>query len=297
MNILIGTLIFNGYTGSEWYNYELARVLASMKNEKGKPLHKVTIFSQTSPETSLNGKLRKLGVKFINSKSHHQFPYDIDVVHFSHKPVGEYLLSQPALKKAKFITTNHSEIINLEFPVIDERISKYISIRPTIHTILEDVFKIPSEKIVDIWNPIDDSRFNLENTTDEGFILFHGSLDYLRKQAAESVIQIAKDRGLKVKFVGRNDYPDFNSTVYPHCEFHKATPDLTTFVKSCTMTAGILLGRSTIEGYFCGKRGLIYNVDLKGNVGSIEDTFEEGVELDKYRAENVVNQILGLYNE
>lgn len=297
MNILIGTLIFNGYTGSEWYNYELARCLASMKNEKGKPLHKVTIFSNTFPETSLNGKLRKLGVNFINSQKQHTLPNGFDVVHFSHKPVGEHLLKQINLKRARFITTNHSEIISLEFPVINDRIQKYISIRPTIRTMLESQFGIPADKIVDIWNPIDDSRFNEEGTQDLSYILFHGSLDYLRRKSALHCIDYAKGHNLEVVFVGRNDFPDeFNETKMPNCTFVKPQPDLSEFVKNCHMTAGILLGRSTIEGYFCGKRGLIYDVDNRGEIFGVEDTFETGSELDKYRAELVANQILELYN-
>lgn len=296
MNILIGTLMFSGYTGSEWYNYELARVLASMKNEKGKPLNKVTLFSATFPESSLNGKLRKLGVKFINSQRPHQFDNNFDVVHFSHKPIGEYLLSQRNLKNAKFVTTNHSEIIGLEYPVVNDRISHYISIRPTIRILMEEFFKINPDKIVDIWNPIDDSRFNTDDVKDDGYILFHGSLDFLRRKSALDCIEYAKSNNLKVMFVGRNDFTDeFNSTKMPDCIFQKATSDLTEYVKNCHMTAGILLGRSTIEGYFCGKRGLIYDVDHTGNILRVDNTLQAGDELDKFRANNVVNQIYELY--
>ena len=38
------------------------------------------------------------------------------------------------------------------------------------------------------------------------------------------------------------------------------------FVKNCSETAGILLGRTTIEGWMCGKSGWIYNVDKYGKI-------------------------------
>ena len=44
--------------------------------------------------------------------------------------------------------------------------------------------------------------------------------------------------------------------------FNKVEP----YVKNCYETAGILLGRTTIEGWLCGKSGWIYNVDDKGEI-------------------------------
>lgn len=296
MNILLGTLVFNGYTGSEWYCYELARGLASMTNEKGKPLNKITIFSNTHPETALTGNLRKLGVKFINAGKPHHIPADFDIVHFAHKPIGEYLLKQKTLKKAKFLTTIHSEIISLEHPIIDERIKKYITIRDSISNMVIDGFGVDSSLVQLIGNPIDTTRFNTENTCDEGYILFHGSLDYLRKESALHCIEFAKEKGLKVIFVGRNDLPEFNNKNMPTCIFEPAAKDLSSAVKSCTMTAGILLGRSTIEGYFCGKRGLIYDVDSAGKILAVDDTFIETEECyGRYDSEKVVGCIFEVY--
>jgi hypothetical protein len=37
-------------------------------------------------------------------------------------------------------------------------------------------------------------------------------------------------------------------------------------VKNCSETSGILLGRTTIEGWLCGKPGWIYNVDENGYI-------------------------------
>lgn len=296
MNILLATLIFNGYTGSEWYTYELARCLSLMKDEKGKPKNKVTIYSNTHPETSLIGKLRKLGVKFINYETT-AISEKYDIVHYAHTPIGNYLLTQKSLYNSKFFSTIHSEIISLENPIINDRILKYISIRPSIRNHIETNFNIPPDKIIDIYNPIDETRFNTNDTSNEPYILFHGSLDFLRKDSFIDCVNYARNNNLKVVSVGRNDFSELNTTNFPDCEFKPATPDLLHYVKNCTMTAGILLGRSTIEGYFCGKSGIIYDVDERGKILSSNMTMQSGEELEKFKASYVTNKIYEVYNE
>ena len=50
----------------------------------------------------------------------------------------------------------------------------------------------------------------------------------------------------------------------------KITPEIEKFVKECDETAGILLGRTTIEGWMCGKPSWIYKVDSGGFILSKE---------------------------
>jgi hypothetical protein len=42
--------------------------------------------------------------------------------------------------------------------------------------------------------------------------------------------------------------------------------DVETLVKECSETVGIFIGRTTIEGFLCGKPALIYDVDDRGAV-------------------------------
>ena len=51
-----------------------------------------------------------------------------------------------------------------------------------------------------------------------------------------------------------------------HVKHFGATNKVEPYVKNCYETAGILLGRTTIEGWLCGKSGWIYNVDDKGEI-------------------------------
>jgi hypothetical protein len=51
-----------------------------------------------------------------------------------------------------------------------------------------------------------------------------------------------------------------------HVKHFESTSKVETFVKNCSETAGILLGRTTIEGWLCGKPGWIYNVDENGYI-------------------------------
>ena len=53
---------------------------------------------------------------------------------------------------------------------------------------------------------------------------------------------------------------------FSHVKHFPATNKVEEYVKNCSETAGILLGRTTIEGWLCGKSGWIYNVDNSGNI-------------------------------
>ena len=51
-----------------------------------------------------------------------------------------------------------------------------------------------------------------------------------------------------------------------HIKHFNATWNVEKYVKNCKETAGIMLGRTTIEGWMCGKGGWIYEVDSNGNI-------------------------------
>ena len=77
----------------------------------------------------------------------------------------------------------------------------------------------------------------------------------------------AKENNLELWLVGAN------SSIYleellkeNHIKHFNATWNIEKFVKNCKETAGIMLGRTTIEGWMCGKGGWIYNVDSKGDI-------------------------------
>jgi glycosyltransferase involved in cell wall biosynthesis len=169
------------------------------------------------------------------------------------------------------ISTIHSEVISLEEPVINDNIVKYICIRPEIQEHIINNFKIDKDKTEVIYNPIDTNRFNTKNTKDDGYILFVGSIDYLRENTIKDLVDYSKSIGKELWLVG-DDKSDYLVSLLEnqHVKHFPSTDKVEMFVKNCSETAGILLGRTTIEGWLCGKSGWIYNVDENGHIFSKE---------------------------
>ena len=283
LNVLISCLSFKNFTGSELYVYELAKNLLNENCE-------VTVVSD------INGPLAKmalnLGIKLYHINEPPGFKlgdgkwgfntdkgfeatkenmlyrikeFNYDVIHTQHKPITEAICNlYPDVPK---LYTIHSEVISLEEPILHPSIKKYVAIRPSIADYIENDFSVPSEDIVVIRNPIDEKRFNKVNVKNENYVLFVGTIDYLRESAIRDLSTYAKENNLELWLVGAN------SSIYleellkeNHIKHFNATWNIEKFVKNCKETAGIMLGRTTIEGWMCGKGGWIYNVDSKGDI-------------------------------
>ena len=283
LNVLISCLSFKNFTGSELYVYELAKNLLNENCE-------VTVVSD------INGPLAKmalnLGIKLYHineppgfklgdgkwgfntdkgfevaqeNKFYKVKEVNYDVIHTQHKPITEVICNlYPDVPK---LYTIHSEVISLEEPILHPSIKKYVAIRPSIADYIENDFSVPSEDIVVIRNPIDEKRFNKVNVKNENYVLFVGTIDYLRESAIRDLSTYAKENNLDLWLVGAN------SSIYleellkeNHIKHFNATWNIEKFVKNCKETAGIMLGRTTIEGWMCGKGGWIYNVDSKGDI-------------------------------
>ena len=283
LNVLISCLSFKNFTGSELYVYELAKNLLNENCE-------VTVVSD------INGPLAKmalnLGIKLYHineppgfklgdgkwgfntdkgfevaqeNKFYKVKEVNYDVIHTQHKPITEAICNlYPDVPK---LYTIHSEVISLEEPILHPSIKKYVAIRPSIADYIENDFSVPSEDIVVIRNPIDEKRFNKVNVKNENYVLFVGTIDYLRESAIRDLSTYAKENNLELWLVGAN------SSIYleellkeNHIKHFNATWNIEKFVKNCKETAGIMLGRTTIEGWMCGKGGWIYSVDSKGDI-------------------------------
>jgi hypothetical protein len=73
-------------------------------------------------------------------------------------------------------------------------------------------------------------------------------------------------------------------------KYFPPTWNVESFISRCSETAGILLGRTTIEGWLCGKPGWIYNIDGDGFILN-KEKFEVPNDLEKYYSSNVAKQI------
>ena len=307
LKVLLSCLFFKTYTGSEMYVYELARGLKNLNCD-------VTVLSDIDGE--LSKLAQKQGIKVLPFSSAPGYKLgdgkwgfntpegvtpsqpnmmykvgevDFDIIHTQHTPVTNQMCQMyPNVDK---ISTIHSEVIELENPVLNETIKKYICIRPEIQKHIIDNFEIPEDKTEIIYNPIDSKKFNIKNTKDDGYVLFVGTIDYLREDSIRDLVDYSKSINKELWLVGENKSNYLNDLLSnQHVKYHNATNKVDTFVKNCSETAGILLGRTTIEGWMCGKPGWIYNVNESGEILN-KERVDIPSDINRFNSEEVAKKI------
>jgi glycosyltransferase involved in cell wall biosynthesis len=314
LKILLSCLYYGDLTGSELYVYELAKNLKLLD-------HDVSILS-TRIGGPLVEKSKELGIKLFDFNSPPGYVFcsawgdveyngkmfgckpqtfvkvdkiEFDIIHTQHVPVTNTILKlYPRIPK---ISTIHSEVINLENPIIHDDIKKYIAIRPEIKDHIIKNFSISKKNVEVVYNPFDFDRFNLLETKDDGYLLFVGTLDYLRKSSIFDLVNYTKENNMEFWLVGKN-YSDYLNKLLEndHVKYYDSCSDIEKFVKNCKETAGILLGRTTIEGWLCGKSGWIYDIDDKGNITS-KTLNPPPKDIDKFDSKKVTSSIINLYKK
>ena len=315
LKVLIGCLNFNGYTGSELYVFELAKQLikegcdVSVCSNIGQPLVSVAnklgikMYNLQEPPGFKLGdgqwKLKSTEGEVVSQPNtlYKLMDIDFDVIHLNHKPVTEHLLR--LFPNTPVICSIHSEVISLEEPVVAPEIKKYIAIRPEIKEHIVDKFGIDSNNIDVIYNPIDSEKFKVipsKEVRTKKRILFVGTIDYLRRGALQDLVNTTRDTNQELWIVGKkNDtYLEDMISNQDHVKYFEPTPNVEKYIQQCDETAGILLGRTTIEGWMCGKAGWIYNVDNTGNVLS-KELHEVPSDIEKFNSSNVVKEIMKEY--
>lgn len=308
MRILISCLAFNSYTGSELYVYELAKELSKE--------HDIDIISNIGGDlvniTSLHG------IKCHSIKSPpHYFLGDGEKTYtingetkvtqknkfYRTSKTDKYdliLLNQPSISKVILdlyegdaIQIIHSEVLpNYEHPLKHERIKGYIAIRQSIKDYLIKEWGINEQKIRVIYNPIDNTRFNTDNVKDGGYILFVGSYDYLRKQTISDLITYSELKCKELWLVGRG-YPNF---LQKWVKTFEPAWNIEEYTKNCSEVASVLMGRTAIEGWMCGKKARIYNIDNTGNIKGIKILLPHK-NIEKFYTSNVTKEILNFKND
>jgi len=311
LKVLLSCISFRNFTGSELYVFELAKSLMKLNCN-------VTVLSQIGgPVTDM---AKKLGIKCVSFENAPGFKLgdgqwgmntpegykpsvsnmlykiseaDYDILHFQHKPVAERVLGMyPELPK---ISAIHSEVISLEDPVVDPTIKKYIAIRPEIKEHMIKNFEIPEEMIEVIYNPVDNEKFQSKKVSEENYVLFVGTIDYLRKEAILDLIEYTREIGKELWLVGEDNgnYLE-NVLLESHVKHFPSTWKIEDFILKSYETAGIQLGRTTIESWMCGKSSWIYKVDKGGFILS-KEKYEPPTDIEKYYTMNVAQQIKNEY--
>ena len=311
LNILLSCLNFKTFTGSEVYVYELAKNLVKLG-------HNVTVLSEIGgPLTEM---AKKSGIKVFSfqeppgfkkgdgvwsvqtpngfEKSKEGMLYKItetnfDIIHVQHEPVTNLILQ--LYPKEEKIATIHSEVINLEKPVLNETIKRYISIRPEIKKYIQEYYDIPENKIEVVYNPVDNNRFKNTNKPNKNYLLFVGTIDYLRENTIRDLIEYTKENSLELWLVGekKSDYLDEIKQI-EHVKWFPPTWNTEKYVSEAKETAGILLGRTTIESWMCGKNSWIYDVDSNGHILS-KNLKTPPEDINKFSSSYVTEKILENY--
>ena len=313
IKVLISCLFFRTFTGSELYVYELAKSLISNNCD-------VTIMSQIGGP--LTDMAKRLGIKCLTfeqapgfklgdgvwtfdagngiQKSTPNMMYRIsdvnfDLIHMQHKPVAERMIEfYPEIPK---IYSIHSEVIDLENPITHPSIKKYIAIRPEIKDYIVNKFEIPEEEVEVIYNPVDNEKFKPKQTKSKDAVLFVGTIDYLRRETIMDLIDYTRDNNKELWLMGEDKH-DYLATILSqeHVKHFKPSWNVEKLLSECSETAGIQLGRTTIESWLCGKPSWIYKVNSLGNIES-KEKIDPPTDLEKYYSDNVTKQIKEKYIE
>lgn len=266
MKVLLCCLQYRTFTGSELYFYELSQGLLELGCE----------VSLISPRLGEPLKSKTSSVRFISLLEASETYFDHII--FSH---GAAVWGEVKNLRAKFITNVlHSEIIELEAPVHDERVDRYIGVRPSIveHT---------SVKCDLVYNPFDRGRFNPQiGDGDLNVVCFPGTLDYLRIKPLQHLLLDSEHQGFRVIHVGHRDY----ELSYPNFTSHPAIWEIEKYYAACDVVAGIMLGRTTIEGLLCGRKALQFDVDKAGEIKRVY--WHQETDLDKFDRKTVAKSLI-----
>ena len=303
LRVLITCQYFKNLTGSELVVYEYAKELIELGCE-------VTIIAGQIGDPLLT-KAKYDGIKIydlmhapnyrLNHEGQLQFiknEMEFDIIHINHKPIGEYILQMYPNTPA--VMHIHSEIIpKFEEPILHDAVKHYISIRKGVTDYIKS-FEIKDEYISEISNPFDTSRFNTNYKTksnEKEIVLFVGTFDYLRKQMLYDLLEETKKNDQVLWLIGANNggyAQDLAS--HDHVKYYGVKDNVEDYVKKCDYTAGILVGRTTIEGFLCGKPGWVYDVDKEGKILN-KELKEVPNNLEEYSAEFAARKVFNLYEE
>lgn len=284
IKILITAASFQNLTGSEIYTYELVSGLASLG------FH-ITIYSKIGGY--LFEKISEFdNVDFLDSSSKDINVKDYDLIIIQHGKSFSHLLSNET--STPIINIIHSEIIHLEDPIINVNVKKYIAIRPQIKEHIINKFNIDESMVSVIYNPIDTERFKPKEKEKNKIerIIFVGTIDYLRKAPIQDLIETTKKNNQELWVIGKFNGVDLNEfNLSENVKFLPPTKNPEHYIQQCDITAGILLGRTTIEGWMCGLPAIIYNVNNQGKILSKEFS-DIPKDIDKFKKEIVIDSIL-----
>ena len=318
MKVLLGCLNYKGLTGSEISTFLLSKAL----KEKGCDVH---IYSNIGGD--LSKKAKKIGINLHNLDSPPGYKmgdgkwglninggttisqkgklYKIkdikfDIIQINHQPIGKTLLN--LFPNNKFVNIVRSRMLPVEYPIIDDRIKKYVAINEVVEKfMIENYQNITSKNVSMIYNIAEEKNKTKKSNpiVVENFILLPGTMNYLRKNMVYDIVEKTKSSGEKLILVGNDNdfgYAKKLDKENDHVIYYDEMSDLSELYEKCNKVCGLYLGRTLIEGFKYDKMGVGYLVDSQGNIEDImSDVFPEDKSL--FDGEYIVKQYIGLYKE
>lgn len=278
MNILIASETFLILAGPEMYQYELSREL----RRRG---HQVSIQARrSSPEAVVVDRARRHGVQCADFRTS---LWCHDVLHLNQTTAGQAMLRR--YPRTPAIQTIHAEWARFERPIDHPNVRYYVAIRPSIYDLLVR-HGVPKRKLRVIYNPVDRQRFTPAPDPARRTVLFAAAFGKQRFAAVTAVRELCRREGATLRLIGaaHADCPLDGQPIEP------PRWDMEIPTRACSETAGILLGRTTLEGWACGKPGWIVDVGRSGNVKGIERV-PPPADLSFCDARVVAEQLLDLY--
>jgi hypothetical protein len=156
-------------------------------------------------------------------------------------------------------------------------------------------YNIPASKVSLIYNPIDITRFNSDEASklERYSGIFVGEvLDPIRYQAVQHLVQHCIENDWDLYLMSESRF-DFN---HPNIKYLDKRWDTENVVQMMNFTAGILLGRTTLEGWCCDVPGYMYIIDINGNIKSIETIPPDHIK-DLCNSKYVMQQHIQLYKQ
>lgn len=286
MKILITCDSFNYCSGSATYVHDLAIELKKRGNE-------VTILSTIGGEIT-NSALQK-GIKCFDFSNVFEIQDEVfDIIHcnqYDPAKIAMEFWDTPA------VMTLHNSL-GFEKPFIHPNIKRYIAAKPSE----VETFKDLNPVLVNIG--VDFERFNKANADkvklkkdtmnlQKPVVFFIGTFDILREKPLLDLYKKGKEQGFEIVFVGRS------MLKYDPPEDIKCVPEtfyIEKWIEASDGVASILIGRTAIEAWACGKDYYCYTVDGKGNILDFE-IMPPPEDMSKYDIRFMTDRIVELYQE
>lgn len=294
MKILITLLNYQSLTGSELYTYELARELKAAG-------HEVCIVSNcTMPNSELLKRTAALGIQVFDYKNFSPDMFVPDVLHVQQRDPATFAVT--AYPETPAIATVHSEFV-IETPLVDPAIKKYICVKPAAKAKIMERDGITEAMIEMIPIPVDFGRFNTQplekapgDVSTERLVVSPMTIDWLRRNCVFDLIHRSLEEGFKLFFVGAKSEPYLDNWLPKNVDWAQSVWDIENLIKRSDMTAGVQIGKMTLESWACGKPSLTYTVDDSGNILKVEQ-LEPPADMSEYDSKNVAARVIKLYEE